>query len=161
MTEQHQLPTSVAACAMIAGCVAVVFWAIAAAVFWISAQPPHETLGDIASVVAVVFAAAAAVRGLSGLLLRTENPAITVLTDAGICAAGLAFIALIGSLNDSGGYVLYSVAVSSVFLLPAAVVVSAVIEVVIHQAWLIRASICLASVVGVASLALYALAFGA
>ena len=146
---------------MIAGCVTVVFWAIAATFFWISVRPPLEALGDIATGAAVAFAAAAAVRGLSGLLLRNaENPAVIVLTDAGICAAGLVFIALVGSLNDSNGYVLYSVAVTSAFLLPATIVVSAVIEVVIHQAWLIRTSICLASTVGLASLAFYALSYG-
>ncbi|MHA6668483.1 hypothetical protein ACX3O0_06390 [Homoserinimonas sp. A447] len=162
MTEQNQLPTSIAARAMIAGCVAVVLWAITTAVFWISARPPQDALGDIAAGVAVVFTAAAAVRGLSGLLRRrTENPAIVVLTDVAICVAGLAFIALVGSLTDSDGYVLYSVVVGSAFLLPAVLVVSVVIEIVIHQVWLIRISMCLASAVGVASLALFALTFGA
>ncbi|MDJ0337142.1 hypothetical protein [Cryobacterium sp. PH31-O1] len=148
---------AVGAHAIVAGCVAVAVYGIAATIGWIANGTPPDALGEIALAVPVIFTVTAAIRGLAGLLSkRRPGPARAVLTDTGICVGALVMVAGVGSFYDSSGYALYGVLVMTPFVLGAAIVMSVTIELVRRRPWLIGSAIGVAGVVGMAALGTYA-----
>lgn len=151
---------AVGARAILAGCVAASLYGVAATIGWIWAGALPDALGQIALAGPVVFTAAAAVRGFGGLLYTgRRSPAAAVVTDAGICVAALALIALVGSLHDGSGSALYGVLVIAPFVIASAITVSVLVEIVARRLWLIWGAVALAGITGIVALGVYALSF--
>lgn len=134
-TDRHEVSRVVrGARTLTAACVAVVLYAFGGAIGWLSSGSHPSGLGPLAVGAVVVFAVATAVRGLNAVILRNRpGPLPAVMADLAMCVAALAYIGVIGSVNDSAGMTLYSVMIIAGFLLPAAAVVSSVAELVIRS----------------------------
>jgi len=153
---------AVGANALLAACVAVAVYGLVGALAWLADGASPDAVDELGSAVPVIFTVVAGLRGFGGLLYKSRPaPVQAVMTDIGMGVAGLVTIAAVGSIHGNSGYALYFVAVTTPFALAAVVVVSVVIEIVARRSWLIRGSIAVAGIVGLISLATYAVSVSA
>ncbi|MGR2754062.1 hypothetical protein [Agromyces arachidis] len=147
----------VSAQAAIAGCVAVVLFAIVSTIGWSLAGADLDGLERIAFATPLVFAIAFAVRAIGTLPFgQPAGVGRAVLMDVAVVAAAVIFIITVGSIGDPSGFAIYSGSIMAMFLVPGTAVASLVVELVRRIPWLTRVAVLGAILAGVLALGIYA-----
>jgi hypothetical protein len=134
-----------------------VLFAIVSMIGWTTSGADTEGLERIAFAVPTVFAIAFAVRGLGALpFAQPGGVGRAVVMDVALVTAALIAIVIVGSFGDSFGIASYSGIIMAMFLVPATVVASLVVEIARRVPWLTRVAVVGAIAAGVAALSIYA-----